>query len=146
MPRKNLFFTANTVPKNILKIILRRKCMSYNDLERRKKLILQKSKLDLLIDFVFCGSIGREKEVLTKDKKMKFVTLNKDFTVNGIVIPKGTKFRLIPGNNYHDGVGFDKNGTFSKPHHFGWQKNLNIPREYFNGKVVEKYLSETFGL
>jgi len=76
---------------------------------------------------------------------MKFITLNKDFIINGVTLPKGTRFRLIPCNVYHDGVGFDKNGTFCKPHHFGWRKDLNIPREYFKNEIVEKYISETFG-
>ena len=76
---------------------------------------------------------------------MKYATLVKDFTVNGVTLTKGTRFRLIPCNVYHDGVGFDKNGTFCKPHHFGWCKNLNIPREYFKKETVEKYILENFG-
>jgi len=63
VPKNNFFFVANTMPKKRSKIILFPKSIYANNLQRQKKQILQKLKLDLLIDFVFCGYMCRERNM-----------------------------------------------------------------------------------
>lgn len=75
---------------------------------------------------------------------MKFAVLTKEFTVNGVTFKKGTRFHLYDGNMFEDGCGFNKEGRFCKPNHFGYGKYLYIPAEYFDKEKVAKYLCETF--